>query len=132
MCNVCVCVCGIVSVTAYSHCKTPRRILSTGSLPLDRMLRLRHKQANWHFACIMTKACVVHVHVSSFQEEEEEEEDEDDIEAQLAEEFEEEEEEDEEEDETEEDATDRMRNDLEEIYDKDTNSLAAVQVCVNM
>ena len=66
---------------------------------------------------------------STFQEEEEEEEDEDDIEAQLAEEFEEEEEEDEEEDETEEDATDRMRNDLEEIYDKDTNSLAAVQVC---
>lgn len=62
------------------------------------------------------------------EEEEEEEEEEDDIEALLAEEFEEEEEEEEEDDETEEDATDRMRNDLEDIFDKDTNALAAVQV----
>ena len=48
----------------------------------------------------------------------------------LAEEFEEEEEEEEDDDETEEDATDRMRNDLEDIFDKDTNALATVQVRV--
>ena len=46
----------------------------------------------------------------------------------LAEEFEEEEEEEEEDEETEEDATNRMRNDLEEVYDNDTNRLAEVQV----
>lgn len=40
----------------------------------------------------------------------------------------EEEEEEEEEEEQEEDATDRMRNDLNEVYDNDTNKLAAVQV----
>ena len=64
----------------------------------------------------------------SEEEEEEEEEEEDDIEAMLAEEFEEEEEEEEEDEETEEDATDRMQNDLAEVYDKDTNNLASVQV----
>ena len=46
----------------------------------------------------------------------------------LAEEFEEEEEEEEEDEETLEDATNRMRNDLEEVYDNDTNRLAEVQV----
>lgn len=40
----------------------------------------------------------------------------------------EEEEEEEEEEELEEDATDRMRNELNEVYDNDTNKLAAVQV----
>ena len=45
----------------------------------------------------------------------------------LAEEFEEEEEEEDEDEETEEDANDRMRNDLEDIYDKYSNALAAVQ-----
>jgi hypothetical protein len=40
----------------------------------------------------------------------------------------EEEEEEEEDEETEDDATDRMRNELEEVYDNDTNRLAAVQV----
>ena len=48
----------------------------------------------------------------------------------MAEEFEEEEEEDEEEEELEEDAVDRMRNDLNEIYDDDTNRLESVQVCI--
>lgn len=42
--------------------------------------------------------------------------------------FQEEDEEEEEEEELEEDATDRLRNDLNEIYDNDTNRLAAVQV----
>lgn len=40
----------------------------------------------------------------------------------------EEEEEEEEEDETEEDAMDRIRNDMAEVYDNDTNRLANVQV----
>ena len=53
------------------------------------------------------------------------------IQAILAEEFEEEEEEEEEDEETEEDATNRMRNDLEEVYDNDTNRLAEVQVTIN-
>ena len=50
------------------------------------------------------------------------------VQAILAEEFEEEEEEEEEDEESEEDATNRMRNDLEEVYDNDTNRLAEVQV----
>ena len=50
------------------------------------------------------------------------------LQAILVEEFEEEEEEEEEDEETEEDATNRMRNDLEEVYDNDTNRLAEVQV----
>ena len=62
------------------------------------------------------------------EEEEEDVEEEEDIEAILAEEFEEEEEE-EEEEELEEDATDRMKNALEEVYDNDTNRLSNVQVC---
>ena len=46
----------------------------------------------------------------------------------LADEFEEEEEEEEEDDEAEEDAVDRMKNDLNEIYDNDTNRLSTVKV----
>ncbi|CAH1800208.1 unnamed protein product [Owenia fusiformis] len=61
------------------------------------------------------------------EEEEEEEEEEDDIEAILAEEFEEEEEEEDDDEEQEEDAIDRIRNDLADVYDNDTNSLAVVQ-----
>lgn len=62
------------------------------------------------------------------EEEEEEEEEEVDIDAMLAEEFEEEEEEeDEEEEETEEDAIEHMKNDLNEVYDNDVNTLADVQ-----
>ncbi|ESO88926.1 hypothetical protein LOTGIDRAFT_105959, partial [Lottia gigantea] len=60
-------------------------------------------------------------------EEEEVEEEEDDIEGVLAEEFEEEEGEEEEEEELEEDAIDRIRNDLNEVYDADTNKLDGVQ-----
>ena len=64
---------------------------------------------------------------NSEEEEEEEEEEENDIEEVLADEFAEEEEEEEEEEETEEDANDRLTNDLNEVYDNDTNRLAAVQ-----
>ncbi|PIK35904.1 putative adenylate kinase 9 [Apostichopus japonicus] len=59
--------------------------------------------------------------------EEDEEEEEDDVEALLAEEFEEEEEEEEDDDEMEEDAEDRLRNEIGEMYDDDTNRLASVQ-----
>ncbi|XP_071818767.1 adenylate kinase 9-like isoform X4 [Apostichopus japonicus] len=58
---------------------------------------------------------------------EDEEEEEDDVEALLAEEFEEEEEEEEDDDEMEEDAEDRLRNEIGEMYDDDTNRLASVQ-----
>ncbi|XP_041351641.1 adenylate kinase 9-like isoform X3 [Gigantopelta aegis] len=61
------------------------------------------------------------------EEEEAEDEEEDDIEAVLAEEFEEEEDEEEEEEELEEDAIDRIRNELNEVYDNDTNRLEMVQ-----
>ena len=44
--------------------------------------------------------------------------------------FQEEEEEDEEEEELEEDATDRIRNEINDIYDNDTNKLAAVTVSI--
>eukprot|EP00057_Strongylocentrotus_purpuratus_P026855 XP_011681329.1 PREDICTED: adenylate kinase 9 [Strongylocentrotus purpuratus] len=55
------------------------------------------------------------------------EEEEEDIDAMLAEEFEEEEEEEEEEDELEEDAIERLKNEIGEVYDEDTNRISGVQ-----
>ncbi|XP_033125059.1 adenylate kinase 9-like isoform X4 [Anneissia japonica] len=54
-------------------------------------------------------------------------EEDDDIEALLAEEFEEEEEEEEEDEELEEDAIDRLKNEIGEMYDEDTNRLVSLQ-----
>ncbi|XP_077977825.1 adenylate kinase 9-like isoform X2 [Glandiceps talaboti] len=59
--------------------------------------------------------------------EDEEDEEEEDVDGILAEEFEEDEEEEEEEEELEEDAIDRLKNEIGETYDTDTNNLAAVQ-----
>ena len=67
---------------------------------------------------------------SEASEDEMEDEEEEDIEAMLMEEFEEEEEEEEEEDELEEDAVERLKNEIGEVYDDDTNRLSALQVCL--